>query len=143
MKLQKSSLFGLLAVLELAGSAEQHLSVGEIADRYAISSHHLAKVMRNLSRAGLAQSVPGPGGGYKFAGNAKRTTMLDIVRLFEPMGPGSSSVDDEVAPSMPIAMAIESVRGEIDELIQATLQSITISSLLKISRRQDRPCPTE
>ena len=48
MKLNKGSLFALFAVLELAGNGDRQLSTTDIAEKYGISTHHLAKVMRNL-----------------------------------------------------------------------------------------------
>ena len=62
MKLQVSTLIALYAVLELARDSSRQLSVSEIAERYGISTHHLAKVMRRLVREGLVQSVRGAGG---------------------------------------------------------------------------------
>jgi len=85
MKLNKASLFALFAVLELASDPDRQLSTSDIADKYDISTHHLAKVMRNLVQEGLVQAMRGAGGGYRFAGNENRTTLLDIIQLFEKL----------------------------------------------------------
>ena len=84
MKLNKESLFALFAVLELAGNANRQLSTTDIAEKYGISTHHLAKVMRNLVHSGLVQAVRGVGG-TRFAGNVSRTTLLDVIQLFEKL----------------------------------------------------------
>ena len=81
MKLQISSQIAIFALLELAGVPERQLAVAEIGEKYGVSSHHLAKVMQVLARAGLVRSVRGAGGGYAFCGNARRTTLLDVIRL--------------------------------------------------------------
>ena len=70
------------SVLELASDTDQQLSTTDIAERHGISTHHLAKVMRNLVHEGLVQAVRGAGGGYRFSGNVKRTTLLDVIQLF-------------------------------------------------------------
>ena len=75
MRLQKASRFALYAVLELAAEPGRQLSAAEIAGRYGISLNHLAKVMRELGRAGLVESARGVGGGFRFAGNARLTTV--------------------------------------------------------------------
>lgn len=133
MRLRKSSLFGLCAVLEMAAAPERHVSAGDIAARYGISPHHLAKVMRALVRAGLAASVLGPGGGYRFTGNPGRTTLLDVIALFESVGDESGLV--AAAAPTPIARALARVGEEIDEATLATLGSITLNSLLKSAER--------
>ena len=85
MKLQKASMFALYAVLELASDPERQLSTTDIADKYGISTHHLAKILRTLVRSGLVQAVRGAGGGYRFSGVVNRTTLLDVIELFESL----------------------------------------------------------
>ena len=83
MRLQVSTQLAIFAVLELAGREGAQLSVAEIGEKYGVSAHHLAKVMHVMGRAGLVRAVRGAGGGYQFSGNARRTTLLDVVQLFE------------------------------------------------------------
>jgi Rrf2 family protein len=90
MNLQIASRLAIFALLELAARPDRQLSVAEIGDAYGVSAHHLAKVMRALSRAGLVRSVRGAGGGYQFSGNARRTTLLDVIGLFEATGPANA-----------------------------------------------------
>lgn len=73
MKLQIASRPAIFALLELA-QPDRQLSVGEIGEKYGVSSHHLAKVMHTLGRAGLVHAMRGAGGGYHFSGNVRRTT---------------------------------------------------------------------
>ncbi len=134
MKLQVSTQIALYAVLELASDPSRQLSAGEIAERYGISTHHLAKVMRPLVRGGLVQSVRGAGGGYRFRGRANRTTLLDIISLFEDLSSELELVNDGPMRSTEIGAALNAVRSEIDELTRATLQSITLKTLLKSTR---------
>lgn len=131
MKLQKATCFALFAVLELAADPTRQLAAAEIADKYGISLHHLAKVLRDLARAGIVESARGVGGGYRFAGNPKRLALMDVIELFEPIG--SDGVDGEnLRPSTGAGHALRLVLNEIDELTLATLRSITISTMLKI-----------
>ncbi len=131
MKLQVSTLIALYAVLELASDPSRQLSAREIAERYGISTHHLAKVMRPLVREGLVQSVRGAGGGYRFCGRANRTTLLDVIALFEDLSSELELVNEGPMRSTEIGAALNAVRREIDELTRATLQSITLKTLLK------------
>ena len=85
MKIQKASLFALYAVLELASDPKRQLSTTDIADKYGISTHHLAKILRTLVRSKLVQAARGVGGGYRFTGVVNRTTLLDVIELFETL----------------------------------------------------------
>ncbi len=130
MKLQTASRLAIYAVLELSADPEQQLSAAEIGDKFGISTHHLSKVLHTLGRAGLVRSVRGAGGGYVFSGNAKRTTLLDVIELFESVG-GRDAGGNEGAVT-PEAAALQTVLGEIDELTRATLNSITLSTMHKL-----------
>lgn len=134
MKIQKSTRFALYAVLELAQDPDKQMSVIDLADHFGISSNHLAKVLPDLARAGLVDSVRGAGGGYRFSGNAKRTTILDVINLFEAIGDDSLSAHDE-GFGTDIGHALGSVLEEIDDIARATFGSITIDTLIKTMRR--------
>lgn len=130
MKLQKATMFGLYAVLELARDPGRQISATDIADLYGISSNHLAKVMRDLGRAGLVEAVRGAGGGYTFVGNAKRTTLMDVINIFEDIGSTSGGSRDK-GTGTDIGQSLQLVLGEIDDIAKATFGSITIATLLK------------
>ncbi len=133
MRLQISSQLAVFAVLELSAAPERQLSVAEIGDKYGISSHHLAKVMHVLGRAGLVRAVRGARGGYQFSGNARRVTLLDVIQLFEDLG----SADAEAAGNgTDEARALRQVLGEVDAIARATLGSITLATMRKIVERQ-------
>jgi Rrf2 family protein len=135
MKLQKASSFALYAVLELAGNPTSQLSGTEIADKYGISAHHLAKVLRDLGRAGIVEAVRGVGGGYRLAVNAKRLTLLDVIQVFEQIGQQSTAKDDPEL-STDAGCALRMVLDELDDHALATFRSITISTMLKLMSRQ-------
>ena len=130
MRLQKASSCALFAVLELARDPRRQLSATDIADKYGISANHLAKVLRDLGRAGLVESVRGAGGGYRFCGNAKRTTLLDLIDLFENIGHDDAGRMDTGADTE-IGQALAQVLCEIDDITRAVLKSVTLATLLK------------
>lgn len=139
MKLQVSTRIAIFAVVELASRPNNQLSVADIGERFEISSHHLAKVMNVLGRAHLVRSIRGAGGGYQFIGNAKRTTLLDVVQLFEDCG---SERESPAADTTPESRALAAILTEIDDIARATLGSITIATMRKLVDRhaiEERP----
>lgn len=134
MRLQVSTRLAIFAALELTAREGRQLSVAEIGEKYGVSSHHLAKVMHVMGRAGLVRSVRGAGGGYQFVGNARRTTLLDVAQLFEDL----SAVEPAAAAGDATReeQTLSDILGEIDDVARATLGSITIATMHKLVDRR-------
>lgn len=137
MKLQKNTSLALYSVLDFAGDPTRHIPAAEIAARYGVSPHHLAKVLSELARVGIVESVRGVGGGYRFAGNARRLTLMDVIQLFEDLGTQEPE-RREVGERTPVGQAIAAVLSEIDEIAKATFSSITLATMLRLVERQQR-----
>ena len=128
MKLQVNTMLALYSVIEFAADPERHIPASEIADKYGVSPHHLAKVLAELVRADIVESVRGVGGGYRFVANPRRLTLLDVILLFEGLGGEGSSG----APTNAVDRALGTVLSEIDEIARATFGSITVATMLKM-----------
>ena len=136
MRLQKNTSLALYSVIEFAADPARHVSAAEIAAKYGVSAHHLAKVLSDLARAGIVESVRGAGGGYRFTGNARRLTLLDVIRLFEDFEPPATR--REPGEATPVGRALRLVQSEIDEIAKATFGSITLATMLRLVERQSR-----
>lgn len=132
MKLQQNTRLALYSLLEFAADPDRQIPAAEIAQKYEVSSHHLAKVLAELSRVGMVQSVRGVGGGYRFVGNARRLTLMDVISRFEDALPSENS-HSKVTP---VGQALGSVLSEIDEIAKASMSSITLATMLRIIERQ-------
>jgi len=130
MKLQKNTQLALYSVLEFAARPGELVSAAEVAGKYGESAHHLAKVLSDLTRAGIVESVRGVGGGYRFVANARRLTLLDVIRVFEDLDAGPAATDTGATPA---ERALRQVLAEIDQMTGATLGSITIATMLRMA----------
>lgn len=130
MKLQKATQFAILAALALARDPSRQLSVAEIAETYGISAHHLAKVLRDLGRAGLVEAVRGARGGYRFCGNPKRISLYDIILLFGDSLEGENELPGPAGDTA-VGQALGNVLEEVDAIAVATLRAISLATLLK------------
>jgi len=139
MKLQKSTSLALVSVLEAASHPERQIAAAEIAEKYGVSPHHLAKVLRELGRAGIMESARGVGGGYRFSGNARRLTLMDVIDRFENIS--ARSAEDEGTLATDVDRALDRVLTEIDEIARATFRSITIDTMLKLVERERAASP--
>ena len=136
MKLSTKGKYGVRAVFEVA----KHQGLGpitikEIAERQGISFSYLEQILNRLGRAGVIESVRGPGGGYFLKKNPAEVTVGDIVRVLEGpialshcLEPGSSK-DCYQAEDCVARMVWTKVGIKIEE----ALDSISFLDLLQQS----------
>ena len=130
MRLSVATRLALYAALRLAAEPDRPLAAADIAARFGISVNHLAKVLRILGRAGFVEAVRGAGGGYRFRGNVRRVTLLDVIQLFED--PASRAAGDAPVAGTAEERALGRVVDEIDDIARATLSSITLATVRKL-----------
>jgi len=132
MRLSTRGRYAVRAMIDLALHTEQGPATREeIAARQEISADYLSHLLAKLVKAGLVNSVKGPGGGYLLAQNAAAITVGDIVRAVEePLAPVScvNAEVEEVCPRANECVAHlfwEKLRDKITEL----LDSVTLEEL--------------
>ena len=84
--------------------------------------------------SGLVQAVRGVGGGYRFAGNVRRTTLLDVIQLFEKLESELDMPNHGNPAGEPIIAELRSITAEIDDLTKSILDTITLETALKNTR---------
>ena len=137
MRLQVNTTLALYSVMEFAADPQRHIPAAEIAEKYGVSPHHLAKVLAELARAGIVESARGVGGGYRFAANVRRMTLMDVIQLFEDFAPPASHRrDGDAGAATPVDRALDAVLSEIDEIAEATFSSITLATMLQLVAKQ-------
>ena len=80
MKLSTKGRYAMVALTDLATTPEGSLlSLAELSRRQDISLPYLEQLFVKLRRAGLVDSVRGPGGGYRLAKPAAKIRVSDIL----------------------------------------------------------------
>ncbi|TCM75423.1 Rrf2 family transcriptional regulator [Rhodovulum steppense] len=80
MKLSTKGRYAMAALVDLALTPEDGLvSLAEISKRQDISLPYLEQLFVKLRRAGLVDSVRGPGGGYRLARSASEIRVVDVL----------------------------------------------------------------
>lgn len=80
MRLTTKGRYAVTAMIDIAlHRAAGPVSVTEVADRQAISGAYLEQLFSKLKRAGLLDSIRGPGGGYDIVRPLEAITVADII----------------------------------------------------------------
>ncbi len=83
MRLTRYTDYSLRVLLFLAVEPARKATIEEIAEAYGISRTHLMKVVRELGRHGLVDTVRGRGGGLRLARAPETIRLGDVVRRTE------------------------------------------------------------
>jgi Rrf2 family nitric oxide-sensitive transcriptional repressor len=83
MRLTMFTDLGLRALMRLAGEPDRSFTTDEMAGEFAVSRHHLTKVIRDLAAAGYVTTRRGAAGGFRLARPAERITLGEVVRALE------------------------------------------------------------
>lgn len=80
MRLTTKGRFAVTAMIDLAlRCGEGPVTLAGIADRQKISLSYLEQLFGKLRRAGLVDSVRGPGGGYNLARGGDTISVADVI----------------------------------------------------------------
>jgi Rrf2 family protein len=137
VRFSEASSIALHAMVILAGAPQGRTTAQAIADRLPVSAHHLAKVMQRLVRAGLVQSVRGPGGGFALAADPRRTTLLDVHEAIEGKLEVSACLFDE--PQCCGACLLGDTLAEANQLVHARLARTRLADLVDLFAPAARP----
>ncbi|MGH1369096.1 MAG: Rrf2 family transcriptional regulator [Maritimibacter sp.] len=80
MKLSTKGRYAMVALADLALQTDENLlSLTDLSKRQSISLPYLEQLFVKLRRAGLVESVRGPGGGYRLAQSPSDIRVVDIL----------------------------------------------------------------
>jgi len=99
MQITRQADYAVRAVLYLARAGEQRTATSSIAEQQKIPPSFLAKIISQLSIAGLLHTSRGARGGVTLARDPKEITLLDVIEAID----GPILLNECVANSGPCA----------------------------------------
>jgi len=125
--------YALRASLALAemGRTGDLVSINSLSEAEDISPIFLEQIFFHLKKAGLVNSVRGPGGGFNLAHPPEKMTVREIlVAAGETLSPGyCDKLKDNCSKRS--CCKSHSVWNKLSDVIDDYLQSITLASLLE------------
>ncbi|WP_425070557.1 Rrf2 family transcriptional regulator [Sagittula sp. S175] len=80
MKLSTKGRYAMVALVDIALQPEGDLvTLGDVSKRQDLSLPYLEQLFVKLRRAGLVESVRGPGGGYRLAKSPSDIRVVDVL----------------------------------------------------------------
>lgn len=83
--LSNTAEYALRAMAWLTLTPNELVSAGSLAESTRVPADYLAKILQQLSQAGLITGRRGVGGGYRLAKPADQINMLDVLNVVDPI----------------------------------------------------------
>lgn len=83
MRLSEYTDYTLRVLMYCAGHRERLVTVNELAEQHGLSKNHLMKVVNDLARQGLVETLRGRGGGLRLLKEPGDIRIGDVVRASE------------------------------------------------------------
>lgn len=115
------------------------VTIAEMADNYGVSRHHLTKIVNELSRQGLLETVRGRSGGLRLAKPAAQIRLGAVVRAAEPDFRLVECFDPatDTCPLTPVCRLKRVLHHALDAYL-AELDRTTLADLLPPARSMNR-----
>ncbi len=115
------------------------MTIAEIAENRGISRHHLTKIVNELARQGLLETVRGRSGGVRLARPASQIRLGAVVRTSEPDFRLVECFDKatDTCPLTPFCRLKRVLRGALETCL-AELDRVTLAELLPPARTMSR-----
>ncbi len=147
MRITTRGRYALRAALALArlGKDGAPVSISRLSEREKISSVFLEQIFFKLRKAGIVDSVRGPGGGFKFAAPLEALTVKAILDAAgEGLTLSPCSADHKSCENMSDCVSY-AIWAEATAMVNDYFESMTIASLLEKYRRNferfEKSCP--
>lgn len=148
MQLTRFTDYALRVLIFLSYRKDELATINEIAESYAISEHHLTKIVHQLARLGYVTTVRGKGGGLKLARPPEQINLGEVVRHTEETLHVVECLEEGYQGTCRLFSncALRGVLREAQEAFLDRLDQCTVKDLLqkrtpfaKISMPQRRP----
>ena len=80
MRLAEYTDYTLRVLMYCAARPQQLVTIGELADHHGVSKNHLMKIVNDLARQGVLQTLRGRGGGLRLLKQPTAIRIGDVVR---------------------------------------------------------------
>ncbi|RAV05148.1 Rrf2 family transcriptional regulator [Paenibacillus sp. YN15] len=129
MKYSQATDYALHTMLHLVmAPPDKPVGVQVLADKLGVSRTYLSKMMTQLVKAGLIQSVSGVNGGYRLKQRGEDISFLDIIQAIE----GTNSIF-ECSLAHGSGCVVKQVVAQAEQLMEQYLKGKTIADVAQMA----------
>ncbi len=128
MQLTTQTDYALRTLMYLA-SRTGRAKVADVAELFGISTHHVAKVVNQLSRFGYIRSIRGLGGGIELARRPDEIRLGEVIERFEGNLHLLDCIDTENVCAIQPFCKLKGVLAEAERVQLEYLNNVTLADV--------------
>jgi len=134
MRITTKGRYAVRAVIALAraSSEDKPISIKTLSESESISAEFLEQIFFRLRRAGVIQSVRGPGGGFFFSRPLEKITLMEIIDASgEGLCIAESSSDRKARGKSANDSAAHDIWREMDKHVRSFAEKRTVADMVR------------
>lgn len=129
--------YALRTLMYLATRTER-VNVADVSRLFGISTHHVAKVVNQLSRIGYIRSIRGIGGGIELAQQPEDICVGDVIERFEGNLHLLDCIGTDDVCAIQSFCKLKGVLAEAERLQREYFNSVTLADVVPTRRQMAR-----
>jgi Rrf2 family protein len=123
--------YAVRCVLYLSGRLERTASVEEIAGATCVPKSFTAKILQQLMKAGIVNSVRGVKGGFQLARQPEAVNLLEVIEAIQEASAANICALDRKKCGLSRTCSVHPVWIEIREMVEKRLRKENFATLMK------------
>ncbi len=139
LRISRLADYGTMIMSQMASFPERLFSAADLASALGLGRATVSKVLKNLGRHGLVDSVRGLHGGYSLSRPPREITVADIVDALEdqPFGLTECSATSGLC-DIETSCHVRSNWQQISLIVRRALEGVTLADMVK-PKLQEQP----
>ena len=130
LRVTKLTDYATVVLTVLASTPDAVASASELAERAGLEAPTVAKLLKPLAQAGLADAFRGASGGYRLARPAHQITLIEIVEAMEgPLGMTECSIHAGVC-GIEQSCGVRANWRHINDVVADALRGVSLAQML-------------
>lgn len=138
LRISRLTDYGTVVLAHIASADEERVSAADVAAATGLAPPTVSKLLKSLTRAGLATSTRGPHGGYQLARGAHEISAADVIDALEgPVSITECSASDSHCEHEGVCN-VGGAWQQVNVAIRRALDDVTLVDLLRTNSPRPR-----
>lgn len=113
-------------------------NINEVAESMKVPRDFLAKIVQELTQAGILESIRGVKGGFQLGKKPEEITLLDVIEIIQGKPALNACVVDKKSCELSRRCSVHPIWTELNQMIRQRLKEVNFADMTDRDRRRFR-----